>query len=257
MKVLALLLSSLFLVIHAPSASAQTSAGPNSDNAQMAQARTALKKNVGGQSYLFVMADRLEYQTGDTESAFWDVQGWYGGDLNRFWFKSEGEYSYDTNEIEEADLQLLYSQAISPFFDLQAGVRQDLGEGPQHTWAVIGVQGLAPYWFEVDAFAYVNGEGNAIATLETEYEILLTQRLILQPSAELSVSFQDIEEMEIGSGLSEIEAGVRLRYEIKRELAPYVGLSWKRSYGGTANFLRSSGEDLESISLVAGLRVWF
>ena len=122
---------------------------------------------------------------------------------------------------------------------------------------MFGVQGLAPYWFEVDAAAFVSDDGDVSARLEAEYELFLTQKLILQPRAELDFAVQDVPELGIGSGLSTAEAGLRLRYEFRREFAPYIGVSWRRAFGETADFTRADGEDVESISFVAGLRLWF
>lgn len=224
---------------------------------EMAASREALRKAVGGQSNIFLMADRLEYRSGDTDTVLWDAQGWFGTDLRKIWIKTEGDYSLDANEFEEVEVQLLYSRAISPFFDLQTGVRQDIEPGPQRTWGVIGIQGLAPYWFEVDAAAFISTEGEYTGSMEVEYEVLLTQRLILQPRSELNFAFQEAEELGLGAGLNSIEAGLRLRYEIRREFAPYLGVAWSRAIGDTADFVRAEGEDVENLSFVFGLRTWF
>jgi len=255
-RISALVLGS-FLILSVPTAQAQPVAEDFYDPEEMAKSRAALKKGVGGKTQLFLMADRLEYQGGQRDSLLWDVQGWYGGDIHKIWIKSEGDYSLGANQIEEAEVQLLYSRAISPFFDLQTGIRQDLGSGDKPTGAVLGIQGLAPYWFEIDAAAYVSNEGDFTAGIEVEYELLLTQRLILQPRAGLDIAFQDIESLGIGSGLSQVEVGARLRYEIKRELAPYIGISWNQALGGTADYARAEGDDTESVSIVTGLRLWF
>jgi copper resistance protein B len=257
MKTLSLLVLGSLLFFATTSANAQDAADVYYGSDEMKAARAALRKGVGGQSYLFLMADRLEYQSGDAESAIWDVQGWYGTDRHKVWIKSEGEYALDTNETEESEVQLLYSRAISPFFDLQAGVRQDFGPGDQPTWGVVGIQGLAPYWFEVDASLYVSDEGDFTAQIEAEYEFLLTQRLILQPRAELNVALQEIEALGVGAGFNNVELGLRLRYEIKREIAPYIGISWKRSLADTADIAFSNGDDIENVSFVAGIRLWF
>ncbi|RME61879.1 MAG: copper resistance protein B, partial [Alphaproteobacteria bacterium] len=141
--------------------------------------------------------------------------------------------------------------------DLQAGVRHDFEPDPSRTFGVIGIQGLAPYWFEIDAAAFISGDGDVSARIEAEYELLLTQRLILQPRVELNFAVQEVEELGIGSGLSIAEAGLRLRYEIDRQFAPYVGFSWNRKIGDTADFARADGEDVGALSFVAGLRMWF
>ncbi len=225
---------------------------------EMAASRAAVQKEHGASTTYFVQADRFEYRSNEGEPQFlWDAQGWYGGDKNKLWIKSEGEYSFDADEFEDAEVQALWSRGISRYFDVQAGVRHDFAPGDDRTFGVFGAQGLAPYWFEVDAAAFVSGEGDASARIELEYELLLTQRLILQPRTELNFAIQDVPENGVGSGLSTAEAGMRLRYEIKREFAPYIGVSWERAVGETADFARADGEDPSAVSFVAGLRLWF
>ena len=228
------------------------------DKDEMARSRAAVQKEHGATETFFVQADRLEYRSNEGNPVgLWDLQGWYGGDINKLWIKTEGEYSFEEDTAEDAEIQALWSRSIARYFDLQTGIRHDFEPGPSRTFGVIGVQGLAPYMFEVDAAAFFSEDGDASIRVEAEYEILLTQRLILQPRTELNFEFQDVPEYELGSGLSKAEAGLRLRYEIKRELAPYVGISWERAYGDTAEIIRASGEDVTSVSLVAGLRAWF
>lgn len=225
---------------------------------EMAEARAALLKEHGGMSTYFVQADRFEYRTGEGDPhLLWDAQGWYGNDKNKLWIKTEGEYAFESDEFEDAEAQALWSRAISRYFDLQAGVRHDFAPGDDRTFGVLGVQGLAPYWFEVDAAAFISDDGDVSARVEVEYELLLTQRLILQPRAELNFAIQGVPENGVGSGLSSAEMGLRLRYEIKREFAPYVGVSWERAVGETADFARADGEDPSRVSFVAGLRLWF
>jgi copper resistance protein B len=159
--------------------------------------------------------------------------------------------------VDDAELQALYSRASSPYFNLQTGVRQDFNKGPSRTDAVLGIQGLAPQWFEVDAAAFVSNHGDLTARLETEYELFLTQRLILQPRLELDAAAQDIPALGIGSGLGTAELGLRLRYEIRREIAPYVGIAWQRDIGETADHTRAAGERVQHTAFVAGLRLWW
>ena len=224
---------------------------------EMTAARRAVQKGAGGQKNVFVMADRFEWQSADAvPSLLWDAQGWYGGDLNKLWIKTEGDYDDDAGEVEEASVQALWSRAVAPFFDLQAGVRHD-AEPDGLTHGVLGVQGLAPYWFEVDAAAFVSGQGDLTARLEAEYELLLTQRLVLQPRAELELSAQRIPDLHLGSGATGFDLGVRLRYEIKREIAPYVGVEWQSALGATADMAEASGTDPSRTAFVAGLRLWF
>lgn len=227
------------------------------DKDEMAASRRAVQAANGGQMNVFLMADRFEWQTSDDEDTLlWDAQGWYGGDLNKLWIKSEGEVSFTEDEVEEAELQALWSRAISPFWDLQAGVRQDF-EPEGRTHGVIGVQGLAPYWFEVDAAAFVSTEGDVTARIEAEYDLLLTQRLILQPRAEFELSAQDVPELQLGSGVTGFDAGLRLRYEIKREFAPYLGVEWQSAFGDTADLIEATGGEADKTVFVLGLRAWF
>lgn len=210
------------------------------------------------QTFYFFKTDRLEYQTNEGDGLLvWDAEGWVGGDYNKLWIKSEGEYLFERERVEEAELQALYSRAIAPFFDVQAGVRHDFKPDPSRTFGVLGVQGLAPYWFEIDAAGFVSDEGDVSARLEAEYEFLFTQKLILQPRTELNFAVQDVKKLGVGSGLSTAELGLRLRYEIVREFAPYIGVSWTRLVGKTEDFARDEGENVSSVSFVAGVRLWF
>ncbi len=205
-----------------------------------------------------LIIDRLEAGFGDGGDTYlWDVQGWSGGDINRFWWKSEGEGEFG-GALEEAELQALYSRAVTPFWDVQAGVRQDFRpDGDDTTHLVLGLQGLAPYWFEIDAAAFLSTKGDLTARVEAEYDQRLTQRLILQPRLEIDASASDIPELEIGSGLSSIEAGLRLRYEFRKEFAPYVGVEWSRALGNTADYIDARGGEAEDTRVVVGLKAWF
>lgn len=223
----------------------------------MAKSRDKFLYKNGSMPQYLVMFDRLEWQdTGGDGALLLDAQGWYGGDLNKLWIKTEGEYSLDDSEIEDAEVQALWSRAIAPFWDVQAGVRYDL-EPKGRTHAVVGLQGLAPYWFEVDAAAFLSMDGDLSASVEAEYELRFNQRVTLQPRAEIGFSASDIPELEIGSGITNFDTGVRLRYEIKRQFAPYIGVEWQKSLGGTADFIRAGGGDPDNIVAVAGLRAWF
>lgn len=248
-----------FLVtIVAPPVFAQNAADGYYDPAEMTEARDALKSSHGSQVNTLILVERLEYQSNDGDwLAAWEAQGWVGGDTQKLWFKTEGEYQAEEGRFEEAEVQALYSRAISPFWDLQAGVRHDIKPDPSRTYAVIGAQGLAPYWFEIDGQLFLSDEGNLSARLEAEYEFQLTQRLTLQPRIELNGAFSDDEEIGVGSGLSTAEAGLRLRYEISREFAPYIGISWNRAFGKTKDFIRAEGQDSDQFSWVAGIRFWF
>ena len=209
------------------------------------------------QIFSFLLIDQLEYQMKDgDDSLYWDAEGWIGTDYNRLWVKTEGDKIFG-DDVEEAEVQVLYSRFIAPFWDLQAGLRYDFRPNPSRSFAVLGVEGLAPYWFEVEAAGFISDDGDVSARVEAEYEILFTQRLIAQPLLEVNLAAQDVEELGIGSGFTDIELGLRLRYEIRREFAPYIGFSWTRRLGNTADFTRDEGEDVGDLAVVAGVRLWF
>jgi len=202
-----------------------------------------------------LLINQLEWQGGDGNAQSWDIKGWVGGDIDRLWLRSEGERS--AGRTESAEAQALWGRAISPWWDLVGGVRQDFKPGASQTWAAFGLQGMALYNFEAEATLFVGESGNTAARLEGDYDILLTNRLILQPTAELNFYAQNDPQRGMGSGLSESELGLRLRYEIRREFAPYVGLSWNRTYGQTAQYARDEGEDVNQLHWVVGVRLWF
>ena len=242
----------------APSVMAQHAADALFDPAEMAKVRTALSKGHGDQIYTFVTAERLEYQSNDGDSlTAWEGQGWIGGDEQKLWFKTEGEYENDEQGFEEVELQALYSRAIRPFWNLQMGLRHDFKPKPTRSYGVIGAQGLAPYWFELDGQLFLSEKGDLSLRLEAEYDFRLTQRLLLQPRIELNAAFSEDEDIEQGSGLSTADVGLRLRYEIIRQFAPYVGVSWSRAFGDTADFVREDGGSRSQTSWVAGIRFWF
>ncbi len=224
---------------------------------QMTGPRDRLRRENGDVRTTAVIVDRLEVGFGDEEEGWtWDAAGWTGGDINRFWWKSEAEGDFDGEG--EGEVQALYSRAISPFWDVQAGVRQDFREdGGDPTHLVLGLQGLAPYWWEVDAAVFLSTEGDLTARVEAEYDQRITQRLILQPRVEIEASAADSPDQGLGSGLAHIEAGLRLRYEIAREFAPYAGVEWSREFGDTADFTRAAGGEPEHTRFVIGLKAWF
>ncbi|WP_242127771.1 copper resistance protein B [Sphingobium sp. Sx8-8] len=224
---------------------------------EMARSRFAMLQESGGMTFSQFMLDRLEYRLGKGMDGYhWEGEGWIGGDINRFAFKTEGEGKIG-GPLESAEVQALYSRAIDPWFNLEAGVRHDIRPDPQRTYAVVGIDGLAPYWFEVSAQAFLSNKGDAHLRLEGSYDQRITQRLILQPAAEVNIAAQDVPELGIGSGISNIELGLRLRYEFAREFAPYVGVNWERKLGDTARFARAEGERASVPSLVMGVRFWF
>lgn len=203
-----------------------------------------------------VLFDRFEWQDADAGSAFaWENASWIGSDLDRLWIRSGGERV--AGATHSADVELLYGRSVGPWWDVVGGIRHDFSPGPSRTWAAIGVQGLAPYWFEVAATAYLGEGGHAMARVEVEYELLLTNRLVLQPALELELHGRDDPRRGIGSGLSSVEAGLRLRYEASRRFAPYVGITSERLHGDTARMHRQAGGDARETRLVAGVRWWF
>jgi copper resistance protein B len=211
----------------------------------------------GGYTGYMVLFDRLEYRAVDGGDGYaWDVEGWYGGDYNRLWIKTEGEGEFG-EKLESAEVQALYSRAIDPWFNLQAGVRYDIRPKPDRAHLVLGVQGLAPYWFEVDGALFLSTEGDLTARFEAEYDQRITNRLILQPRVEFDLAAQDVPELGIGAGLSSADIGLRLRYEIKREFAPYVGVQYERRFGDTADLARAAGGDVGGWAVLVGLRSWF
>ena len=200
-----------------------------------------------------VMADRLEWQQGDVLA--WEGSAYAGHDRGRLWLRSHGER--EQGHDAHASVEVLWGKPVDAWWDVVAGVRQDIGAGPDRTWLALGVQGLAPYKFEISATAYLGDGGRSAASLEAEYEVLLTNKLILQPVVEATLYGRDDPALGIGSGLSEVEAGLRLRYEFHREIAPYVGYEWSRQFGKTADFARDAGEPVQDRHLVAGVRFWF
>jgi copper resistance protein B len=225
--------------------------------AAMEHSRHEMMKENGAQTIAFISFNLAEYQVRKGGDGFrWDGEAWYGGDINRLTVKSEGEGVFGEG-IEGAELQMLYSRAIGPYFNAQAGIRRDLGPGPDRTYATIGFEGLAPYWFEVEGALFLSNKGDLLGRLEGYYDQRITQKLILQPMAELNFSAQDVPETGVGSGLSDVELGLRLRYEIVKEFAPYIGVEWAGKVGDTARFARAAGEDPSGVSFVMGVRAWF
>ena len=224
--------------------------------------RAAAFPDVGGHAVhdslvnYFVLFDQLEWRPGDDGGDLnWDSKGWVGGDVNRMWFRTEGGVSQ--GELENGQAHVLYGRAIARWWDVVGGLRQDIRPGPGRTWAAIGVQGLAPYWFEIEATGYLGEEGRTHARVEAEYEVLFTNRLVGQPLVEVEFYGRPDPERGIGAGLSSTEIGIRLRYELRRELAPYVGVTWDRKFGETRHLARAAGQGASSARLTLGLRAWF
>jgi len=203
-----------------------------------------------------VMIDKLEFGlTDESIPQRLEMQAWAGYDLSKLWLKSDVER--EGGNTDSADVEVLYGRAISPYWDVRVGWKHDFEPTPSRDWAAIGIYGLAPYFFEVDSTAYINSSGQVSLDLSVEYEVLFTQRLILSPEIEAVINGSDDSDTGSGSGVSSIEAGLRLRYEIRREFAPYIGVHWERSYGNTADFDRVKGEDIDDFYVVVGIRAWF
>lgn len=204
-----------------------------------------------------IRAERLErkFDRNGDDSTGYDLQGWFGTTYNRFVVKAEGDIA--NGRVEESRTELLWSRAIATHWDTQLGARFDTGEGPNRQWIALGVQGLSPYWFEVDATAYVGNGGRTAFRLEASYELLITQRLILEPKIEMQAFGKSDAQRRVGSGLSEASAGLRLRYEFTRQFAPYIGIERAASYGETADYVRAEGGDTQKTRVVAGVRFWF
>ncbi len=202
--------------------------------------------------------DQFEGRTSGSESRFrWDGEGWIGTDMNKLWIKSEG-FS-DNSTVSDGDHEALYDRPIPHmrYFDAQAGVRTDLDSGPHRAWAAFAIEGLAPGYFEFAPTLYIRDGGNVAGRVTGSYDLLLTQRWIVQPEAELNFYSKDDPGRHIGSGLSDLDAGLRLRYEVSRKFAPYVGFAYNRKYGNTARYSRQAGETTIDAQFVFGLRIWF
>lgn len=223
----------------------------------MAKADRELRREHGGMTYYQVLFNLAEYQARPGRDGYhWDGEASVGGDINRFWLKSEGEGTFG-DAIERVEVQALYSRAIDPYWNLQGGVRHDFKPGRSRTYATVGIEGLAPYWFEVEGALFLSDKGDVSARAETYYDQRITQNLVLQPRVEANFSLQDVPEDGIGSGLTDLELGLRLRYERSREFAPYIGVSWERQFGDTARLTRARGDGTGGFSFVAGVRTWF
>ena len=203
---------------------------------------------------LFLL-DKFETTDADGDSPLnWEMDAWLGKDLNKLWVKSEGEH---INSETEQSNELLFSRAISPFWNVQVGLRQDRASSVEREFLSAGVQGLAPYLFN-SSMSIVAGENEQFGlSAQFEYEAMFTQRLVLSSEIELDFWSENDPEMGIGSGISTTEIGLRLRYEIRREFAPYIGISWSKNYGSTADFAAEEGEEIDSALFVAGVRIWF
>jgi len=202
-----------------------------------------------------ILGDRVEYSN-DSDNVVYDLQGWYGSTYDRFVAKAEGDIP--NGRFLESQTHLLWGQATSPYFDTQIGARFDqYDDGQNRQWLAFGLQGLAPYWFELDITAYLGQGGRTAVSMESEYDLLLTQKLILQPRVEMTWNGKSDSANDLGSGLSDLSIGLRLHYELSRQLAQYMGVEWSDNYGDTADYVKMEGGETSDIRLVAGTRFWF
>ncbi|MBU0555394.1 copper resistance protein B [Sphingobium faniae] len=223
----------------------------------MADAREISRREHGDITTYNILIDQMESRvTKGRDGYFVSAQGWYGGDIDRLWLKTEIESDF-REKPEQAEVQALWSHALDPWFNLQTGIRYDFEPSPERAHLVVGIQGLAPYWFEVDGALFLSDKGDLTARFEAEYDQRITQRLILQPRVEIDFALQDVPEIGVGSGLSKAEVGLRLRYEIVKEFAPYIGVEYNETFGDTAAFERAVGGDVSHLSFVFGVRAWF
>ena len=238
----------------AAEAEAQQAAGQNAAHDPGAHGASSHELYFGA-----VLFEKLEWGIGldgGPNVARWDGQAWYGTDYDKIWVKTQGELERG-RRAENAEVQLLYSRLIGYYWNFQAGVRYDPRPRPDRTYGVIGVQGLAPSLFEVDLQGFVSEEGDLSGRLELYYDLYITQRLVLQPNVEINVAAQRVPELGVGSGFNNVEAGLRLRYEVTREVAPYVGVNYSRSIADTARYSRRDGERVEAVEFLTGIRLFF
>jgi copper resistance protein B len=207
------------------------------------------------QPFGYALLNQNELRVGSSTSYRWDGEGWYGNDFDRLWVKSEGSLDTSNDTVDEGEVQGLYSRAVSTYFNLQGGIRYDLDPSPRG-WAALAVEGLAPLDWEISASAFVSDGGHLGARLEGYHDFYLTQRLVLQPQFELNAYSRADRAAETGTGLSDGDFGLRLRYELRRELAPYIGVTYETKYGATADMARAIGQPTEQLRVVLGIRAW-
>jgi copper resistance protein B len=238
------LLGALSDIAHAQATPADDHAGPYAEPHMLDEA-----------IFVHGIFNQLEGRFGDSNTFRWSGEAWAGTDENRIWLKTEGRLS--NGELDDGIQELLYSRAITTYFNAQVGARYDLDALPGRGWGAIGIEGLAPQFFRVGVTGYVSGEGHLAAKLEASYDLLLTQRLILQPQIEMNFYTKDDPARLVGAGLSELDAGLRLRYEITRKLAPYFGVTYLGQYGATANYVNAAGGQAQQVRFTLGVRAWF
>lgn len=225
--------------------------------ATMARARARMLREHGDITAARLMADRLELRRiGGADGIAWDADLWVGKDIDRLWISTEGEAAFG-EPPEHAEVQALWSHAVGPWSDVQAGLRQDVRAGPDRTHAVLRLRSLLPYWIEFDGAIFLSHTGDLTARAEVEHDVRITPRLIAQVRAEADLSAQAVPEIGSGSGVTGTALGLRFRYEITPRFAPYVGAEWEQAHGATARLARARGDDPGGVALVAGIRFWF
>ena len=257
MKTLRTLSLALLLASAGTGVNAQTATPPASTASVMpGMDMSSMMPVEDNRVFAHVMFDQLEGRFNSKADFRWDGQGWIGTDTDKFWVKSEG-FRRSDGKVDDGRHEFLYDRAITTYWDLQAGLRSDLDSRRARNWAAFGVQGLAPLFFDVEATAYVSDQGHVAARLKGSYDLLLTQRLILQPEAELNLYSKADPARLIGAGFSDLDAGLRLRYEFDRKFAPYIGLAYESKFGQTAGFARRAGESTNGVRFLLGVRAWF
>lgn len=228
-------------------------------SAQMSMSSSSMKGSMMENPVLtHARFDQFEGRTSAAESEFrWDGEGWIGTDMNKLWVKSEG-FSGNSS-VSDGDHEALYDRPIPRlrYFDAQVGVRADLDSGPHRTWAAFGIEGLAPGYFEIAPTLYIRDGGHIAGRITGSYDLLLTQRWIVQPEAELNFYSKDDPGRQVSSGLSDLDAGLRLRYEVSRKFAPYIGFAYNGKYGNTASYSRQAGETTNGAQFLFGIRIWY
>ena len=225
--------------------------------AEMARSRDNLRRENGAFSGSMILFDLVEFHARPGGNGYrWESDAWFGGDVNRLQIKTEGEGNLGA-PIEDFEVQALYSRAISPFWNAHIGLRHDIAPNPSRTYAVVGVEGMAPYWVHASGQLFLSDKGDVRARFEGSYDERITQKLIFQPRFELNFSLQDMPALGVGSGLTSFELGARLRYEFRKEFAPYIGVEWSGRTGDTARYARLAGEKPNAVNFVAGIRFWF
>lgn len=258
MSVLRVACFAAVLAVLASAAAAQTPAPPDQPQVMPGMLPGALEPTVmDTMIFAHGILDQFEGRTdGRAPELFWSAQGWVGTDTDKFWVKTEGSRRSD-GDIDDGRHEFLYSRAVSTYFDLQGGLRSDIDSRPARHWAAFGLQGLAPLFVDVEATAYVSTSGHVAARIEGSYDLLITNQLILEPEIEINLQSRSDPARLVGAGLTDIELGLRLRYEIDRKFAPYIGVSYERKFGKTASFARGAGESTNDMRFVFGVRSWF